>query len=34
LDGVGVMNDEAKEIFLEKIFSLVLLGSGIQEESD
>jgi hypothetical protein len=32
--GVGVMNDEeAKEIF-KKIFSLVLLGSGIQEESE
>jgi hypothetical protein len=29
------MNDEeAKEIFLEKYFSLVLLGSGIQEESE
>ena len=33
--GVGVMNDEeAKEIFLRKYFSLVLLGSGIQEESE
>ena len=29
------MNDEeAKEIFLRKDFSLVLLGSGIQEESE
>ena len=34
-NGVGVMNDEeAKEIFLGKDFSLVLLGSGIQEESE
>ncbi|WP_338645915.1 hypothetical protein V5J73_11175 [Flavobacterium sp. KS-LB2] len=34
-NGVGVMNDEeAKEIFLRKDFSLVLLGSGIQEESE
>ena len=34
-NGVGVMNDyEAKEIFLRKYFSLVLLGSGIQEESE
>jgi hypothetical protein len=34
-NGVGVMNDEeAKEIFLTKDFSLVLLGSGIQEESE
>jgi hypothetical protein len=34
-NGVGVMNDkEAKEIFLKKDFSLVLLGSGIQEESE
>lgn len=33
--GVGVMNDEdAKEIFVKKDFSLVLLGSGIQEESE
>ena len=33
--GLGVMNDEeAKEIFLRKDFSLVLLGSGIQEESE
>jgi hypothetical protein len=32
---VGVMNDdEAKEIFCQKEFSLVLLGSGIQEESE
>lgn len=34
-NGVGVMNDEeAKEIFLRKDFSLVLLGSGIQEQSE
>jgi hypothetical protein len=34
-NGVGVMNDEeAKEIFIRKDFSLVLLGSGIQEESE
>jgi DNA-binding NtrC family response regulator len=34
-NGVGVMNDdEAKEIFCQKEFSLVLLGSGIQEESE
>jgi hypothetical protein len=34
-NGVGVMNDEeAKEIFLRKDFSIVLLGSGIQEESE
>jgi hypothetical protein len=34
-NGVGAMNDEgAKEIFLKKDFSLVLLGSGIQEESE
>ena len=34
-NGVGVMNDEeAKDIFLRKDFSLVLLGSGIQEESE
>ena len=34
-NGVGVMNDdEAKEIFCKKDFSLVLLGSGIQEESE
>ncbi|MFV8379971.1 hypothetical protein [Flavobacterium sp. LB3R33] len=34
-NGVGVMNDEeAKEIFLKKDFSLVLLGSGIQEQSE
>jgi hypothetical protein len=34
-NGVGVMNDEeAKEIFLRKDFSLVLLGSGIQEKSE
>ncbi|MBG6061823.1 hypothetical protein IWX83_001613 [Flavobacterium sp. CG_9.1] len=34
-NGVGVMNDEeAKDVFLEKNFSLVLLGSGIQEESE
>ena len=26
--------EEAKEIFLRKDFSLVLLGSGIQEESE
>jgi hypothetical protein len=33
--GVGVMNDEeAKDIFLKKDFSLILLGSGIQEESE
>lgn len=33
--GIGVMNDEeAKEIFLKKNFSIVLLGSGIQEESE
>ena len=34
-NGVGVMNDaEAKEIFLRKDFSIVLLGSGIQEENE
>ncbi|WP_241258581.1 hypothetical protein [Flavobacterium sp. Sr18] len=34
-NGVGVMNDEeAKEIFLKKDFSIVLLGSGIHEESE
>lgn len=34
-NGVGVRNDEeAKEIFLRKDFSVVLLGSGIQEESE
>lgn len=34
-NGVGVMNDdEAKEIFCQKEFSLVLLGSGIEEESE
>lgn len=34
-NGVGVMSDEeAKEIFLRKDFSLVLLGSGIPEESE
>ncbi|TDE04835.1 hypothetical protein [Flavobacterium sandaracinum] len=34
-NGVGVMNDEeAKDVFLRKDFSLVLLGSGIQEESE
>ncbi|RKS15048.1 hypothetical protein [Flavobacterium sp. 120] len=34
-NGVGVMNDEeAKEIFIRKDFSLVLLGSGIQKESE
>lgn len=34
-NGVGVMNDEeAKEVFLNTIFSVVLLGSGIQEESE
>ena len=34
-NGVGVTNDEeAKAIFLKKDFSLVLLGSGIQEESE
>lgn len=34
-NGVGVMNDEeAKEIFLRKDFSIVLLGSGIQEQSE
>jgi hypothetical protein len=34
-NGIGVMNDdEAKEIFCQKKFSLVLLGSGIQEESE
>ncbi|SHL95686.1 hypothetical protein [Flavobacterium xanthum] len=34
-NGVGVMNDEeAEEIFLRKDFSLVLLGSGIKEESE
>jgi len=34
-NGVGVTNDEeAKEIFLRKDFSLILLGSGIQEESE
>ncbi|MFV5696051.1 hypothetical protein ACM55G_11520 [Flavobacterium sp. LB3P122] len=33
--GVGVMNDdEAEEIFCQKEFSLVLLGSGIQKESE
>ncbi|MFV8392714.1 hypothetical protein [Flavobacterium sp. LB2P6] len=34
-NGVGVRSDEeAKDIFLKKDFSLVLLGSGIQEESE
>lgn len=34
-NGLGVMNyEEAKEIFLKKDFSLVLLGCGIQEESE
>lgn len=34
-NGIGVMNDdEAREIFCQKEFSLVLLGSGIQEESE
>ena len=34
-NGVGVLSDEeAKDIFLKKDFSLVLLGSGIQEESE
>ncbi|MBP6182494.1 MAG: hypothetical protein KA461_11130 [Flavobacterium sp.] len=34
-NGVGVMNDEeAKEIFCQKEFSMVLLGSGIQKESE
>lgn len=34
-NGVGVMNDEeAKEIFSQKEFSIVLLGSGIQKESE
>ena len=34
-NGVGVVNDkEAKDFFLRKDFSLVLLGSGIQEESE
>ena len=34
-NGVGVMNDdEANEIFCQKEFSLVLLGSGIQEQSE
>lgn len=34
-NGFGVMNDEdAKEFFLKKDFSLILLGSGIQEESE
>ena len=34
-NGVGVTNDEeAKAIFLKKDFSLVLLNSGIQEESE
>ena len=34
-NGVGVMNDEeAKEVFLKEDFSIVLLGSGIQEESE
>jgi len=34
-NGVGVMNDEeAKNVFLKKDFSLVLLGSGILEESE
>jgi DNA-binding NtrC family response regulator len=33
--GVGVMNDEeAKEMFTQKKFSMVLLGSGIQKESE
>jgi hypothetical protein len=34
-NGVGVMNDqEAKEIFSQKKFSMVLLGSGIQKQSE
>lgn len=34
-DGIGVMNDEeAMEIFRQKDFSVVLLGSGIQKESE
>jgi DNA-binding NtrC family response regulator len=34
-NGVGVMKDEeAKEVFRNKNFSVVLLGSGIQEESE
>ncbi|WP_035670523.1 hypothetical protein [Flavobacterium sp. 83] len=34
-NGVGAMNDEeAKEIFRKKEFSMVLLGSGIQKESE
>ncbi|MFV8370339.1 hypothetical protein [Flavobacterium sp. LB2R40] len=33
--GVGVLNDEeAKEIFLKNNFSIVLLGSGIEDESE
>ena len=34
-NGVGVTNDEeAKEIFCQKEFSIVLLGGGIQSESE
>lgn len=34
-NGVGVMNDEeAKVIFSQKEFSIVLLGSGIDKESE
>ena len=34
-NGVGVTSDEeAKDFFLKKDFSLVLLGSGIQQESE
>ncbi|MFV7234646.1 MULTISPECIES: hypothetical protein [Flavobacterium] len=34
-NGVGAMNDEvAKEIFQKRDFSIVLLGSGIQRESE
>ena len=33
--GIGVMNDEeAKNVFRQKDFSIVLLGSGIQKESE
>lgn len=34
-NGIGAMNDEeAKEIFKKRDFSIVLLGSGIQRESE
>ncbi|MGO4906222.1 hypothetical protein [Flavobacterium sp. W20_MBD1_R3] len=33
--GVGVMNiEEAKKVFMENKFTIVLLGSGIEEENE